>query len=221
MHRQATDAHGGAQLRDRIRNSKSDVGITAVGSLFMSKMKRFIGTTVLWSALGCGGADGPPAANPELEALYRADQDDRAGDVNGIQWSEVGPRDARRRQQVQDMLASGQVRVAADYFHAAMVLQHGATPADFRQAHELAMKAAQLDPHHKEAKWLAAAAKDRELMNLGKPQLYGTQFRTKEDGVWELYPVDPTITDAERAKWNVPPLAEAKKRVAILNGEKN
>jgi hypothetical protein len=32
---------------------------------------------------------------------------------------------------------------------------------------------------------------------------------TKRDGKWAVYTVDPAVTDEERARWNVPPLAEA------------
>lgn len=77
-------------------------------------------------------------------------------------------------------------------------------------------KAVELDPANKSAKWLAAAAKDRWLMWQNKPQLYGTQFK-KVDGRWILWEVDPTVTDEERARWNVPPLEEAKKKAEALN----
>ena len=69
--------------------------------------------------------------------------------------------------------------------------------------------------HPSHPRWLAAASKDRELTREGKPQLYGTQFRDIGNGM-ELYPVDPSITDEERARWNVPPLADAKQRAAQM-----
>jgi hypothetical protein len=100
-----------------------------------------------------------------------------------------------------------------------MVFQHGSEVSDYRLAHALALKAAELDPANKEARWLAAASRDRELMTLGKPQLYGTQFR-KEGERWVLYDVDPAVTDAERAKWNVPPLAAAKARAEAMSSAK-
>src|SRR5262249_9166116 len=100
-----------------------------------------------------------------------------------------------------------------------MVFQHGNDVADYQLSNQLALKAAELDPTNKKARWLAAASKDRELMNLGKPQLYGTQFRT-ENGKWVLYDVDPSITDEERANWNVPPLEQAKKRAEAMNAPK-
>ena len=44
-------------------------------------------------------------------------------------------------------------------------------------------------------------------MYQSKPQKYGTQY--VNDGVrHRLWDVDPGTTDAKRASWNVPPLAE-------------
>jgi hypothetical protein len=147
--------------------------------------------------------------NPHLRRLYEQDQADRRGGRGKINWAEVIGADADRRAEAQLILASGGARVADDYYHAAMVFQHGATVEDYRKAHELALKAVELEPEHR-ALWLAAAAKDRELVHQGKPQLYGTQFHTQADGASVRYPVDPSITNAERARWRVPPIQESK-----------
>jgi len=48
-------------------------------------------------------------------------------------------------------------------------------------------------------------------MMQGKPQKYSTQYRSAGDH-YELYDVDPDTSDEERALWNVPPLAEARRR---------
>jgi len=152
--------------------------------------------------------------NEELLTMYEEDQGDRSGTID---WSLVNPRDEKRRQRVKELLAAGEVKAAEDHYHAAMVLQHGRTPEDYKLAHELALKAAEMDPEHGAARWLAAAAKDRYLQNIGEPQIYGTQFR-KVDGKWTLDPIDETaVTDEERAKWGVPPLATAKKRAEAMN----
>jgi hypothetical protein len=121
---------------------------------------------------------------------------------------------------VREILDQGGAKVADDYYHAAMVFQHGHDVADYQLAHQLALKAAELDPRNRSARWLAAATKDRELMQLGKPQRYGTQFQKSSSGPYELYQVDPTVTDEERARWEVPPLAEARKRAAQLSAGK-
>jgi len=154
------------------------------------------------------------ANNQELLDMYEADQSDRSGQID---WALVGPRDEKRRQRVKEILEAGDVKTADDYFHAAMVLQHGAGSADFKLAHELALKASELDADHSTARWLAAAAKDRYLQSIGEPQIYGTQFR-KVDGQWTLEPIDETaVTDEERARWGVPPLASAKEREKTMN----
>lgn len=59
-------------------------------------------------------------------------------------------------------------------------------------------------------KWLYAATLDRYLLSQGKKQKYGTQFIKKGD-VWEMAPFDNSITDAERAKYFVPPISDALK----------
>lgn len=143
--------------------------------------------------------------NSELLQLFEEDQADRALPYNQIDWKVVGPRDQARRQRVDAIIAAGQARHADDYHHAAMVFQHGETVEEIGRARELALLAVKLDPKHSKARWLAAAALDRYLMYQGLPQKYGTQFK-KVDGKWQLWQVDPTVTDAERAEWNVPPL---------------
>lgn len=158
----------------------------------------------------------PPSADPELRQLFDDDQADRARPVDQIDWAAVAPRDVARRQRVDVLVAAGRARVAADYYHAAMVYQHGDTPTDAGRAHDLAARAVALDPGHDAARWLAAASLDRQLMYQGQPQRYGTQFM-QVDGVWSLWPVDPAVTDAERATWKVPPLAEAHALVERMN----
>ena len=154
--------------------------------------------------------------NAELFQLYREDQADRQGDLSKLDWNVVSARDGQRRARVEAILGKGGAKVSDDFFHAAMVFQHGLSPAEFLRSHELALEAIKRDPKNDRARWLAAASKDRYLMNTGKPQLYGTQFR-KENGKWILHPVDPKVTDEERRKWNVPSLAEATARAEAMN----
>jgi hypothetical protein len=155
--------------------------------------------------------------HPELLQLHDEDQADRAaGSYEQIDWSKVAPRDRARRQRVDAIVAAGGAKVADDFFHAAMVYQHGDRPEEIQRAHDLALQAVALDPTHDRARWLAAAAEDRRLMYDGKPQKWGTQLK-KLDGVWVVWQVDPTITDAMREAWNVPPLAESQANAARMN----
>lgn len=174
-------------------------------------------TIILFVALLMAVALQAQTNNPELERLYKEDQADREAGPNAkIDWQAVSKRDAERRARVREIVDKGGATTSTDYYHAAMVYQHGTEVSEYDEAHRLAMKAVELDQDNKEAKWLAAASKDRSLMWQGKPQLYGTQFK-KVDDRWVLWEVDPAITDEEWAKWNVPPLAEQRKKLEKLN----
>jgi hypothetical protein len=124
-------------------------------------------------------------------------------------YAAMRERDQQRRQRVRELIASGALQVAADYFHAARIFQHGDVPEDAWQAYEFALQAANLGETR--ARWLAAAAYDRWLMYSGKPQKYGTQYVTdgKRHRLWD---VNPATTDTERAEWDVPPLAEQSRK---------
>ena len=150
------------------------------------------------------------ARNPELLALFEQDQADRRQGINQSGHSAMAKRDQARKARVLQLLADGGARLADDHYHAAMVLQHGEGVEDYRRAHELAMKGLEHEPVNPVILWLAAASKDRELMALGKPQRYGTQFQRGADGKVERWPVDPSITNAERARWHVDPIPESK-----------
>lgn len=99
---------------------------------------------------------------------------------------------------------------AADYHHAALVFQHGNKSEHYKLAHKFAEKAVELGDTS--AKWLYAATLDRWLLSIGQPQKFGTQFRKNNKGNWELAPTDKTVSDGERAEYNVPPLSRALQR---------
>lgn len=150
--------------------------------------------------------------NQQLKVLYEQDISER----NSIDWDTASPhqisrlrqKDKARRDQVLNLIRKKKIRTAADYHHAALIFQHGDVPDDYKLAHNFAQKAVKLGD--KSAKWLYAATLDRYLISIGKPQKFGTQFKLNDKGEWELgEPIDPTVTDEERAKFNVPPLSQA------------
>jgi hypothetical protein len=153
--------------------------------------------------------------HPELYALFQADQADRK--TRPIDWDVVGARDDARRARVAEILEAGEAKASADWYHAAMVYQHGPALADTQLAQQYALRALEIEPVHEPARWLAAASEDRVLVRENKPQKWGTQFTKGPDGEWRLWEVDPTITDEERAVWNVPPIAEARARAEEMN----
>lgn len=153
--------------------------------------------------------------NEELKAMYKADQGDRM--VPDIDWSVVSKRDEERRERVYELLDSKLVQTSDDYANAAMIFQHGRDTIDYGMAVKLMRKAIELNPERD--KWLLAAAIDRELMEKGKPQIYGTQFMKKGmDAPWEHYELDPTqVTDEERKEYGVETLAQQKMKLMMMN----
>ena len=158
------------------------------------------------------------------EALARLHAEDvrehAAGRTAGTpEYRAMRARDAERRgtgeRLLAELRASGQA-TAADLFHAAWLLNHGDAPDEARRAHELAREAAALGGVAK-ARWLAAAAYDRWCMYDGRPQRYGTQLVPDGVGirVWDVE--TPDVGDAERARWDVPPLAAQRRRAAELS----
>jgi quercetin dioxygenase-like cupin family protein len=159
----------------------------------------------------------PPAAaqeEDELARLYREDQDDRKG--GDIDWSKVGPRDLKREARVLELYRADKLHTGADYYHAAMILQHGRTPDDYLLAHEFCVAA--IGKGEDRAKWLAAASEDRFLQSIQRPQRFGTQFSVEaSSGVWRVKPpVAPAVTDGLRRALNVPALKEAEANAAKL-----
>jgi hypothetical protein len=68
----------------------------------------------------------------------------------------------------------------------------------------------------------AQRALDRYLWRVGEPQIYGTQLHRDDAGAWTIESIDEeAVSDEERARWDVPPLAEAKQRAIQANQRKS
>jgi len=155
----------------------------------------------------------------ELARMFAEDQGDRTPQSAGpIDWNVVGPRDSVRLARVKQMCRSQRLSTGMDHYHAAMILQHAHEPDDYLLAHELCIVA--VGKGVEQAKWLAAASEDRYLMNIGRPQRFGTQYRIDgTDGKWSLYDVGEGMADGVRRDFNVPPLYEAQEYAEKMNAE--
>lgn len=159
-----------------------------------------------------------PQDTEELQRLHDEDQADRSpADVKSVDWAVVGSRDRARRSRVKVLFSEGRLRTANDYYHAAMILQHGDAPEDFLLAHEFCVVAIIKGKNDRETRWLAASAEDRFLTEIGRPQRFATQFGSEGDGPWKLKPVDTTVTDELRRLMGAHSLEEARKHEADLN----
>lgn len=142
--------------------------------------------------------------NGRLKEIYDQDVADRSGDRKGL----LDVKDRERKEEVQKLLREDGQLEAVDFRRAALIFQHGEDPEDFKRANELSKKA--IEQGDSTAGWLYAATMDRWLISVGRPQKYGTQFRQNAKGEWELVmPIDPNVTDEERLKYGVPPIAKA------------
>lgn len=153
--------------------------------------------------------DAPWPDNPAMARLFDADQADRRSDQ--IDWSVVGPADARRRAATQALLDADALHSGTDFYGAAFVFQHGATLADYPKAHVLAVIAAARG--RRDAAWIAAATLDRYLQNIGGKQVYGTQYTIPRGGRATQEPYDRSVlSDGLRRATGVPTQAEQEER---------
>ncbi|MFL6209232.1 MAG: hypothetical protein ACJ74W_10310 [Pyrinomonadaceae bacterium] len=150
-----------------------------------------------------------------LRELAREDQAARKGE-------KIARTDEERGKLVLAELGQGTVKTPEDRFNAALVLQHtgltfceqrlvSTSPDNYLLAHYLFKSA--FEAGYKDARYLVAASIDRYLSLTAGYQKYGTnRFTNQATGQEEWAPIDRKTSDAERAKYGVPPLAELLKQ---------
>lgn len=174
-------------------------------------------TPILWEAYRLPAR---AQASARLAALYADDQAARyAGfaDVRSLLGLLIG--DWQRLQQVRRIMDAHMLSRAEDYYHAAMILQHGQRPDDFLRAQAAAQRAAELGDAR--GIGLSALAEDRYLISLDQPQRYGSQFFCSSPEGWQLYPVDQAVTDQERQALGMPSLDEQLERLRQIQERTN
>jgi hypothetical protein len=147
-----------------------------------------------------------------LSVIFADDQKDRKTIASGqaYDWESIAYRDEEREQAVRELIKMKKLTTGEDFYHAAMILQHGTSPDDYLLAHDLSVIA--ISKGEDNAKWLAAASLDRFLIGIGRSQRYGTQFRSDRSfNPPRLAPIDSEVPDALRVEMNVPTLKEARK----------
>ena len=167
-----------------------------------------------------------------LKTLFEADQRFASEPVDwtdperllrqlGLDFIKKAEEEARqRRVEVLKLLQQGKITRAPDLYHAAMIYQHGTCADHFRLANELAERS--MDLGYVPAHWLYAASRDRYLLAIGRPQQFGTQLHWDKFRQWYMPALDFRTTDEERAKYDVPPIAELWQRVRNFNkGKEN
>lgn len=141
-----------------------------------------------------------PAYSDNLTLSKLFEEDQRLRSAPNLDIEAIVKQDAQNLQQTIQMVRDGQLRTANDYFHAAVVMQHGQTFEDYRLALSLAQVASMMDPDNSSARWLIAAAWDRALRSKNRPQWYGTQYSLDKDGNRLYDPMDETALTIEERK---------------------
>ena len=143
-------------------------------------MKHFMAFALLLATSFLCAQNAQVPENLDLTKLYNADQTEREGP--NVDWTALYHHDIERRVQLRQWLAAGKVVTGIDYYHAAMILQHGQNPDDYLLAHVLAVTA--ISKGNLDARWLSAATLDRYLRSIWQPQVYGTQYQMTPEKKW-------------------------------------
>lgn len=158
----------------------------------------------------------------ELKEIFDADQSDRNPSNKekrgkDIDWSKVQKNDRKRLARTSQLLKSNKLTTANDYYHAAMIFQHGDKASHYKLSHILATIAAMKG--HKDAPWLCAASFDRLMGSLQSPQVFGTQYYSQDNKPFTFK--EPKnlllLPDSVRKEFKTPTRQEAINRLKKLN----
>lgn len=153
--------------------------------------------------------------NAEMKQIVDADQADRRSDWSKFTAEEseaLHARDNARNVRTREIVAAGELRTAADFANASLVMQHSSRFSGYQLAHELAVCSMLLGDRGR-GRWLIAATYDRMLGSIGHDQRFGTQYYGFGSGPSTLGAVDTAgICDAERQVLGCLPLEQAKNR---------
>ena len=151
----------------------------------------------------------------DIKEIFESDQNDRKSD---LRWSRLSKRDELRRKRANQLIDSGMVVSAKEHQMIAYVFQHGNDSSDYAKAISLMKKAIELDSTIN--KRLYAAATDRYLLSIDKPQIYGTQYTKTKFKPWIMRNYDTTkVSDKERLEYGVGTLAQQREKLEKLNNE--
>lgn len=112
-------------------------------------------------------------SNQALCELYIADQADLNMAMEPSAYQEALD---TRLEQVEALVAQGQVKTSWDYFHAAILFHHSSNPSDWVTANIYAQSAVEAFPEHPTFRWLVAASWDRIALEFADAQIFGTQL---------------------------------------------
>ena len=162
----------------------------------------------------CADAAAAGAWAAEVRVAYDAGEQDRAERATG--GAAALARDEERVRQVLALDAKGRLCTAAAKWQGASLLLQSDDVAVLERAYTLAQ--ASTAAGEKRGPWLTAFAFDTWRVAGGYRQSYGTQTQVSLAGHRCLVEVEPSVTDAERQRFGMPPIAETYRRILDLAG---
>ncbi|HEU0097244.1 MAG TPA: hypothetical protein VFQ67_00585 [Allosphingosinicella sp.] len=133
-----------------------------------------------------------PEDNSSLCTLYRTDQEARKPPILDLSVLDNPAAVESAREMVnRERLHSGN-----DFFRAATILIHSSQPRDYLLAHVVATEGMARAPDHYRVRLLAALSLDRYLLEIGQPQVFGTQTTALESGTVFRTPLDCRMIDS-------------------------
>lgn len=163
--------------------------------------------------LGVAPAAHAQCASERVKQLYDESEAERADRSDST--TSVLKRDEKRLKEMLKLDKKGELCTPEDKWMAAWVILNSDDVDDIERAYELAQEA--MGERHPRGPWLVGFAFDRWRVSRGFMQAYGTQTAAK-GSVRCLLTVDPEITDAQRATYQQPTLAETYRRLLDLHG---
>ena len=155
--------------------------------------------------------------NKAIKVLFDEDQNEclhQPPDDGSLAYKNFRNRFKIRNNKVRTIIESSEQLEGEEYFHACIMFLHGDNTEDFWKAYIYGLKS--IDLKYEKAKKFTASAYDKWLMYQGRPQKFGLQY--VPDGVkLRLWDVETATTDAEREKWDVPPIKKLYKIVEEAN----
>lgn len=150
----------------------------------------------------------------EIKSIYDEGEAERENRVSTA--TSVLKRDEKRATTMLKYDKRGLLCTADDKWHAAWIMMQADKLTTLERAYELSIEA--MEAAHPNGAWLVAFTFDRKRVLGGYRQAYGTQTRINERNQRCLIEVDPEVTDASRAEYGQPPLADVYRQLLDLHG---
>lgn len=126
---------------------------------------------------------------------------------------------AHRAAQAFSLFHTGKAKNRDDLLKAGFILAQSDKPAHLLAAYKAGQRALESGHDNRYAMWLMATAWDGYLWSVGEPQIYGSQVRRGEDGLYTLEPIDTfAVSDAQRRSVGLPRIQQSQAKVDSMNG---